>query len=300
MPSTTYLPPPSHPMPCPTYSQSIMNPLYQSSISPPLTPAVSPSSMILGSDQFKRKYSVDIGPFGFGTSLSDSIQDQDAFRRSSCSAMSMNGCTGESQTGNYGSVDSRGQHYNQFFGSNLQNTSFYTSSPLSESTESDTSSSQSGKRGSRSTPPAAQHKHACKYPFCNWSFKRYEHLKRHMLVHTGKKPHVCHFPGCGKSFSRSDNFNAHYLYQPESQPKKTNQKTHICPMLQCQRSFKRLEHLKRHMRIHTLERPFGCTFPGCQKAFSRSDNLSQHMKTHQKGEDRRRKQKRSGSLNWAS
>jgi uncharacterized Zn-finger protein len=210
MASTTYLPPPSHPMPCQTYSQSMMNPLYQSNISPPLTPAVSPSSMILGSDQFKRKYSVDIGPFGFGTSLPESIQDQDAFRRSSCSAMSMNGCTGESQTDHYDSVDSHGQQYTQFFGSNLQNTSFYTSSPLSDTTESDSSSSQSGKRGSRTTPPAAQHKHACKYPYCNWSFKRYEHLKRHMLVHTGRKPHVCSFPGCGKSFSRSDNFNAHY------------------------------------------------------------------------------------------
>jgi uncharacterized Zn-finger protein len=94
------------------------------------------------------------------------------------------------------------------------------------------------------------------------------------------------------------------VYQPESQPgsqpKKASQKTHVCPMLQCQRSFKRLEHLKRHMRIHTLERPFACTFPGCQKTFSRSDNLSQHMKTHQKGEDRRRKHKRNGPLNWAS
>ncbi|PHZ13212.1 uncharacterized protein RHIMIDRAFT_185825, partial [Rhizopus microsporus ATCC 52813] len=60
------------------------------------------------------------------------------------------------------------------------------------------------------------------------------------------------------------------------------QKTHICPVNQCQRSFKRLEHLKRHMRIHTLERPFACTFPNCHKTFSRSDNLSQHTKTHQK------------------
>ncbi|KAI8979294.1 hypothetical protein BDF20DRAFT_957006 [Mycotypha africana] len=68
------------------------------------------------------------------------------------------------------------------------------------------------RRGSRAqlTGPAIQHKHVCKYPYCSWSFKRYEHLKRHMLVHTGKRPHVCHYPGCGKSFSRSDNFHAHY------------------------------------------------------------------------------------------
>ncbi|KAI8336589.1 hypothetical protein BC941DRAFT_319297, partial [Chlamydoabsidia padenii] len=55
-------------------------------------------------------------------------------------------------------------------------------------------------------------------------------------------------------------------------------KTHCCPVHQCQRKFKRLEHLKRHMRIHTMERPFACT--QCNKTFSRSDNLSQHQKTH--------------------
>lgn len=54
------------------------------------------------------------------------------------------------------------------------------------------------------------HKHICHFNFCGWSFKRYEHLKRHMLVHTGERPHTCGYPGCGKSFSRSDNFHAHY------------------------------------------------------------------------------------------
>ncbi|KAI8366714.1 uncharacterized protein BYT42DRAFT_486917, partial [Radiomyces spectabilis] len=58
--------------------------------------------------------------------------------------------------------------------------------------------------------PNKQNKHMCNYPHCGWSFKRYEHLKRHMLVHTGERRHVCPYPGCGKRFSRSDNFHAHY------------------------------------------------------------------------------------------
>ncbi|KAJ3893479.1 STE-12 alpha [Lentinula edodes] len=58
----------------------------------------------------------------------------------------------------------------------------------------------------------------------------------------------------------------------------TTTKAYACPLLSCGRLFKRMEHLKRHLRTHTLERPFICTKDGCGKRFSRSDNLSQHLR----------------------
>ncbi|KAI6024383.1 STE like transcription factor-domain-containing protein [Pisolithus marmoratus] len=58
----------------------------------------------------------------------------------------------------------------------------------------------------------------------------------------------------------------------------TTSRVFVCPLYTCGRLFKRAEHLKRHLRIHTMERPHQCE--RCKKRFSRSDNLHQHLRIH--------------------
>lgn len=71
-----------------------------------------------------------------------------------------------------------------------------------------------------------------------------------------------------------------------------SERTYTCPLGSCGRYFRRLEHLKRHLRTHTMERPYLCH--QCGKRFSRSDNLAQHRKTHDRATSRYNAKKGSG------
>lgn len=71
-----------------------------------------------------------------------------------------------------------------------------------------------------------------------------------------------------------------------------SERTYTCPLGSCGRFFRRLEHLKRHLRTHTMERPYLCH--QCGKRFSRSDNLAQHRKTHDRATSRHNSKKGSG------
>ncbi|CAO3577851.1 unnamed protein product [Absidia cylindrospora] len=211
----------------------------QNVVSPPLTPAVSPSSVLMNNLKYQRKYSVDVGPFGFGSGnvmLPHHISQEEYRRGSTCSTdLSPN------HHQNHHRQQYQRQHHplhqSHLGNNNAQNNdyNFLNDAPMDPfsmvGAENDDHHSIMQKTninsdgittpGSQLKPrrpsrfisqpgPNTQHKHVCKYSFCGWSFKRYEHLKRHMMVHTGERPHLCPFQGCGKSFSRSDNFHAHY------------------------------------------------------------------------------------------
>ena len=86
--------------------------------------------------------------------------------------------------------------------------------------------------------------YSCGYPGCDMTYLRKEHLKRHLVKHTGTSKFKCPYPGCvGNEY------------------------------------FSEGATLKRHITSkHSLDKPFPCN--SCSKRFMRKDSLKRHSREH--------------------
>ncbi|XP_018428026.1 PREDICTED: transcription factor Sp3 [Nanorana parkeri] len=87
-----------------------------------------------------------------------------------------------------------------------------------------------------------------------------------------KKQHICHIPGCAKVYGKTSHLRAHLRWHSGERP-------FVCTWMFCGKRFTRSDELQRHRRTHTGEKKFVC--PECSKRFMRSDHLAKHIKTHQ-------------------
>lgn len=53
-----------------------------------------------------------------------------------------------------------------------------------------------------------------------------------------------------------------------------------CPVEECGKLYAKASHVRAHLRRHSGEKPYCCTWSGCSWRFARSDELARHRRSH--------------------
>ncbi|KAM8972499.1 zinc finger protein 653 [Pelodytes ibericus] len=111
----------------------------------------------------------------------------------------------------------------------------------------------------------------CPYEGCSQIYTALSSFQNHInLVHRKGKTKVCPEPGCGKRFYLSNHLRRHMIIH-------TGVREFICET--CGKSFKRKSHLEVHRRTHTGETPLQCEVCGfqCRQRASLNWHMKKHQ-----------------------
>ena len=119
----------------------------------------------------------------------------------------------------------------------------------------------------------------CEWESCQTSFKNLKQLVLHIEnIHTNSlhNNYTCMWRDCSRN---KKPFDARYKLITHLRCH-TGERPYRCTYGECIRKFSRLENLKLHMRTHTGEKPYPCHHVDCGKKFNNTSDRAKHMKTH--------------------
>ncbi|XP_075976572.1 uncharacterized protein LOC142976881 [Anticarsia gemmatalis] len=107
-------------------------------------------------------------------------------------------------------------------------------------------------------------------PDCDLTFSKQRSLSMHMRRHknkNNKKEFIC--DTCGKVFSMKHQLKRHVVLHSEEKP-------YSCS--KCSKSYARKDQLLNHMHTHKDSKPYECTY--CKKGFTQLCSLKDHVRSH--------------------
>ncbi|XP_066512655.1 zinc finger protein 407-like [Hoplias malabaricus] len=109
---------------------------------------------------------------------------------------------------------------------------------------------------------------------CNFATAQLGDARNHVKRHLGMREFKCHI--CGWAFVMKKHLNTHLLGKHGlGQPKERKYECEVC-----ERSFSEKWALNNHMKLHTGDKPYKCTWKSCHYAFLTLSAMKDHYRTH--------------------
>ncbi|KAH9494989.1 hypothetical protein Btru_018329 [Bulinus truncatus] len=111
----------------------------------------------------------------------------------------------------------------------------------------------------------------CNYQDCNWAFATASKLKRHQTKHTGLRKWSC--PLCRKQFHRSEHLRGHLITHSGDRP-------FVCPVEDCGNTFTSKSSWYVHLKKHDESGKtivYHCPMENCQRHYANKASLRQHI-----------------------